>query len=294
MLCIDTMAPTSVLDRPVIPRPWRPPTAVYPDRNEVANRRKESFPPTASGREQVFLINLEGGFFSPGSLVEMIVPLAQAVRTGVHGPTALVVITSDESTIEFLEALASRHDLSFFISNSANQPLSQARPVGALTATDTETLALVRQGGGEVTSSRVAALAGIEPNAAVNRVSSLVRKGYLHRVSRPRSEGDAFVDLLSAAERTSNLSVTTSAAEFAIPEAVRQGVLELAAMQGTRPADVLMRAWSEFLSSQREVLQKDSKEVGRMIREGDTDSLAKYASRHARERAKEAYSRIKR
>jgi hypothetical protein len=295
MLCKETMAQTTVLDRPVIPRPWRPPTAVYPDRHEVAYRRNESFPPTASGHEQVFLINLEGGFFSPGSLMEMILPLAQAIRAGVHGPTALVVVTSDESTVEFLEALGSRHDLSFFISNSANQPFSEARPVGALTATEAETLALVRQGGGEVTSSMVAALAGIEPNAAVNRVSSLARKGYLHRVSRPRSEGDVFVDLLSAAERTSSsLNATTSAAEFTIPEAVRQGVLELAAMQGTQPAEVLMRAWGEFLSRQRELLQKDSKEVGRMIREGDTDGLAKYASRHSRERAKEASARIRR
>lgn len=109
----------------------------------------------------------------------------------VHGRAVFLrELFQDESTVEFLEALASRHNLSFFISNSANQPLSEARPVGALTATEAETLALVRQGGGEVTSSKVAALAGIEPNAAVNRVSSLVRKGYLHRVSRPRSEGD--------------------------------------------------------------------------------------------------------
>ncbi len=297
MLCVETMALTTVLDRPVVPRPWRPPTAVYPDRNEIAHNRNESFPPTASGREQVFLINLEGGFFSPGSLMEMILPLAQAVRNGVYGPTALAVITSDDSTIEFLEALAIRHDLSFFISTSANQPLSEARPVGALTATEAETLALVRQGGGEVTSSRVAILAGIEPNAAANRVSSLVRKGYLHRVNRPRSEGDAFVDLLSAAERTSNFKSsgpTTSEVEFDIPEDVRQGVLEIAAMQGSQPADVLMRAWREFMNRQREFLEKDSKEVGRMIREGDTDNLAKYASRHARERAKEASSRIRR
>src|SRR5579872_686185 len=138
MLCVETMALTTVLDRPVVPRPWRPPTAVYPDRNEIAHNRNESFPPTASGREQVFLINLEGGFFSPGSLMEMILPLAQAVRNGVYGPTALAVITSDDSTIEFLEALAIRHDLSFFISTSANQPLSEARPVGALTATEAE------------------------------------------------------------------------------------------------------------------------------------------------------------
>src|SRR5450631_363403 len=208
MLGMEIMAHTTVLDRPVIPRRWRPPTAVYPDRHEIARFRDESFPPTASGLGQVFLINLDGGFFSPGSLVEMILPVAQSIRAGVYGPTALVVITSDDSTIEFLEALASRHDLSFFISTSANQPLSEARPVGTLTATEAETLALVRRDGGNVTSSRVATLAGIEPNAAVNRVSSLVRKGYLHRDSRPRSEGDAFGDLLSAAERTSSLKAS--------------------------------------------------------------------------------------
>jgi hypothetical protein len=102
---------------------------------------------------------------------------------------------------------------------------------------------------------------------------------------------------LSAAERTSNLKPSgpiTSELEFNIPEDVRQGVLQIAAMQGSQPADVLMRAWREFMNRQREFLEKDSKEVGRMIREGDTNSLAKYASRHARERAKEASSRIRR
>jgi hypothetical protein len=293
------MANTSILDHPVTVRPSRPPTAVYPDRHQAARFRNDNFPPTSSGREQVFLINLEGGFFSPGSLTEMILPLAQAIRSGVHGPTVLLVITSDDSTVEFLEALATRHDLSFFISPSTHQPLSEARPVGALTVTETETLALVRRSGGEVTSSRVAILAGIEPNAAVNRVSGLVRKGYLHRVSRPRSEGDAFVDLLSAAEKTSGSildlpSVPASHGQFSIPEDVREGVLLLAAMQGSEPGDVLLRAWREFLSHHRELLDTDSKEVGRMLREGDTAGLATYANRHARERAKQAAFKAKR
>lgn len=299
MLSVEIMTDTSVLDRPVKFCPWRPPTAVYPDRHQISRSRNESFPPTASGCEQVFSINLEGGFFSPGSLMEMILPLAQGIRTGVYGPTVLLVITSDDSTVEFLEALARRHDVAFFISPSANEPLNEARPVGALTVTETDTLALVRRSGGEVTSSLVAHLAGIEPNAAINRVSGLVRKGYLHRVSRPRSEGDAFVDLLSAVEKTRGSKmgvrgVSTSGEQFSIPEDVREGVLLLAAMQGAEPADVLVRAWREFLSRHHELLDTDSKEVGRMVREGDTAGLATYASRYARERAKIAASRIKR
>ena len=245
------------------------------------------------------MINLEGAFLSPGALVEMIVPLAQAIRNGAYGATALLVVTSDQSTLEFVEALASRHDLSLFISSSPDKPLSDARPVGGLTATELETLSLVRRSGGAVTSSRVADLAGIEPNAAVNRVTGLVRKGYLHRVSRSRTEGDAFVELVSVAETAAAAVPPTSAVQssqwdFTIPEDVRDGVLLLAEMQGAKPADVLARAWGEFLARHRELLDTESKEVGRMVREGDAAGLAAYASRYARERAKRASARTKR
>lgn len=299
MLPLETTVDMNVLDHPVTVRPWRPPTAVYPDRHQIARARDEEFPPTASDREQVFMINLEGAFLSPGALMEMVVPLAQAIRNGVHGPTALLIITSDDSTIEFLESLATRHDLSLFVSRSPDKALSEARPIGALTATEAQTLALIRSSGGALTSSRIANLAGIEPNAAVNRVSSLVRKGYLCRVSRPRSEGDAFVDLVSTAQTTSTAipgpsAVPSSQSEFSIPDDVREGVLLLAEMQGSRPGEVLLRAWREFLSRHRELLDADSKEVGRMVREGDTDALATYASRYAGDRAKHAASRVKR
>lgn len=298
MLRLDTIVDMSVLDHPVEQRRWRPPTAVYPDRHQIARARNEDFPPTASGRERIFMINLEGAFFSTGALVEMIVPLAQAIRNGIYGPTALLVITSDDSTVEFLEALAIRHDLSLFIASSSDKALSEARPIGALTPTEIETLSLVRRSGGAVTSSQVANLAGIEPNAAVNRVSGLVRKGYLHRVSRPRAEGDAFVDLVSAAETTSaavlSPAVSTAHGDFSIPEDVREGVLLLAELQGSKPAEVLLRAWREFLARHRELLDAESKEVGRMVREGDTAGLATYASRYAGERAKQAASRTKR
>jgi DNA-binding MarR family transcriptional regulator len=297
MVFADDTVAMSVFEHPVALKPWRPPTAVYPDRHQVEQSRNEDFPPTASGREQVFKINLEGAFFSPGALVEMIVPLARAVRGGLYGPTSLLVVTSDEGTVVFLEALAAKHELSFFISNSTNQRLSEARPVGMLTPTEIETIALVRQSGGEITSSGMAKLAGIEPNAAVNRVTGLVRKGYLHRVARSRSEGDAFVDLLAAAEKTCDVSypaaVLTSHRDFTLPDEVREGVLLIAEMQGAQPVDVLVRAWHDFLSRHHDLLDLESKEVGRMIREGDKAGLAKYASRFARERAKQAVRRTK-
>lgn len=294
MLMTAIMTGTTATQRPIAYRPSRPPTAVYPDQHQVASFRNKQFPPTESGREQIFMINLEGAFFSPGALIEMIVPLAQSIRSGAYGPTVLLVVTSDSGTIEFLESLAKRHDLPLFVSSSPNEPLRQARPIGPLTTTEEETLALVRSSGGEVTSSRIANLAGIEPNAAVNRVAGLVRKGYVHRVSRPRSEGDTFVDLLSAAEVSwQSQAVPAAHEELKIPEDLRESVVKLAAMQGSKPTEVLARAWREFLARNRELLDSDSKEVGRMVREGDTAGLAEYTSRHASERAKQAASRNK-
>ena len=290
----------SVLEKPVEYRKSRPPTAVYPDRHQMAQYREREFPPTATDWERVFCINLEGGFFSPGALMEMIVPIGQAIRGGVYGSAALVVVSSDDGTVAFLEALAQKHELPIFLSRSADSPLSDARPVGALTTAEMETYGLIRSAGGEVTSSGVADLAGIEVNAAVNRLSALARKGYVHRVARSRREGDAYVDLLSAAEQsvaesiTDTKPVSTSTEEFTIPQDIREAIRTVATVQGSNPGEVLLRAWQEFLDRHRDVLDVDSKEVRRMLKENDQEGLAAYANRHNRERAKQAASRIKR
>jgi len=289
----------SVLEKPVVLRPWRPLTAVYPDRHQVARYRESEFPPTATDRERVFCINLEGAFFSPGALMEMIVPLGQEVRDGLHGSAAVVVITSDDGTAEFLEALAQRHELPIFLSSSPDAPLSNARPLGALTTAEVETYGLIRSAGGEATSSRVADLAGIEVNAAVNRTSALAKKGYVHRVSRPRREGDVFIDLLSAAEQSCVAAAGPAEApstvqEFTIPEDVRESVQRVASSQGSDPAEVLVRAWHEFVGRHREVLNSESKDVRQMLREKDREGLAAYVNRRSRERAKRAAARIKR
>jgi len=158
---------------------------------------------------------------------------------------------------------------------------------------------LIRSAGGEVTSSRVADLAGIEVNAAVNRLSGLAKKGYVHRVARSRREGDAFVDLLSAAEQTGAATsdvkpVPAASEEFSIPDDVREAIRAVATIEGSNPGDILLRAWSEFVDRHRDGLDVDSKEVRRMLKDNDRDGLARYANRHNRERAKQAAARLKR
>jgi hypothetical protein len=291
------LPPMSVLEKPIAIHPWRPLTAVYPDRHRMARYRDEDFPPTATDGQRIFLVNLEGGLFSPGALKEMILPLGQAIRAGSYGSAVLVVVTTDDAIVEFLEALAAKHALPMFLSQSPNAPLSEARPIGALTTVEMQTYGLIRSAGGEVTSSRMADLAGIEGNAAANRLSALDSKGYILRVSRSRREGDVFVDLLSAAEQ--NLAAATdvkvsATEEFSIPEGVREGVELLARIQGSDPGEILLRAWREFVDRHQQVLESESKEVRRMLSENDQEGLAAYANRHNRERAKQAAARIKR
>lgn len=54
------------------------------------------------------------------------------------------------------------------------------------------------------------------------------------------------------------------------------------------------RAWSEFLDRHRDLIDAESTEVRRMLKENDREGLARYANRHNRERAKQAAARLKR
>ena len=167
----------SVLDSlRVAYRPSRPPTAVYPDQHQVERYRQRELQPTASGVEQVVSINLQGGFFSPSALKEMVLPVARAIASGGHGSAVLVVVTDDESTSEYLEGLASRYEVAFYLARSVSAPLSEATPVGPLTTADFEALAAVRRSGGAITSARMAEERGIKVNAALNQLTTLERK----------------------------------------------------------------------------------------------------------------------
>lgn len=277
-------------------RPSRPPT-IFQDRRAVVQYRERDFPATAAKSHRVFLLNLEGGFFTPGALADMVVPVAQSIRSGVLGSTVLVVATSDDSTITFLEAIAERQELAFFIVPAPDADLSAARPVGPLTTTQTDTLNLLRAAGGQITSAGVARLAGIEPNAAANRMSELVRRGVVQRVSRTRREGDVFIDLLVAAQRTIENAVHTShipAAEpFEIPNDIRAAVRALAAAERSQPAEMLARAWAEFIDRHREIIEAEAAEVAGFLQDQDLEGLIGYANRYVRERAEEAAPRPK-
>lgn len=297
---ILTSVPVS--EQSALPSPWfhsRPPTAVYPDRHQVHKYRKDDFPVTAADLPRVFCINLEGTFFGAGALMELILPVAQAIRSGAYGQAALVVETSDEATVEFLEAVAQRHELSFYVRPSVAAPLRHARPVGPLTKTDAQTLDLLVSVGGRITSAALAKAAGIEPNAAANRLGGLSRKHFIYRCAQGGREGDMFVDPRILADEAANPTIqpTTAAAdeyaELVVPDDISDDVRTLAARQGVEPTDVLTQAWQEFALRHRDMLEDDSRLVGNMIRGGDTDALAAYIGGSARARAERAAARLK-
>lgn len=300
----------SVLDSPPLEehpvgyRPSRPPTAVYPDRTQMAEWRQSEFPVTAGASRSVAWINLEGGLFSPGALEEFFLPLTRDIRNGLYGPLVLIVVSSDEATVGYLEGLAQRHDLSFFLVPSTDAPLDQARPAGALSTTEIQTLDLVRNAAGEVTSSHLAGLGGMEVNAAVNRLTRLAGKGYLYRVPRARRDGDVFLDPRVGAERSRSphlmmqgipaASPPAASPELQLPDDIRRSVRALADAEGSEPGEVLVRAWLEFAARHHNQLDAESEGVGRMMLDGDVEGLAAYANEGSRQRAEEAARRANR
>lgn len=282
-------------------RPSRPPTAVYPDRQQAQDYRQHEFQPTSPGFERVFSINLEGGFFSPSTLKEMVLPVAQAIASGAHGAAVLVVVTSDVATGEYLQALAARHAVPFYLANSVQAPLSDAVPVGPLTSSELEALRILRRSGGEITSARMAEISGLEPNAAGNRLSSLAQKGYVHRIPRSRREGDAFVDLLSVVDHISSAGIPSAnepaskqeATSSVLPEGILSAAAAIAEAEGMDVSDVFARAWREYVDRHKARLSSESADVRRMLRENDKAGLAAYASRQAKHRATKAAARLK-
>lgn len=267
-------------------RPWRPPTAVYPDRQEIARSRAADYPATTGPLPRVYLLNLEGGFFAVGALKDLIVPLAQDIGAGKHGDVVLIIATSDDATVDFLEGIATQYGLSFFILASPTAPLSEARPVGRITSAEAEALDILRSAGGSATSGTVADAAGIELNAAVNRLRGVTQKGYAVRVARPRSEGDVFYDLRVAVDR--QLGSPPAERAMQLPGELEASVRRLAAIEGKEPGELLLAAWHEFVEGHRDTLAAEYREVAELMRRGDGDRLASFAARDARERAKRA------
>ena len=146
---------------------------------------------------QVLVLDLDGIAFTPSTLQELIVPLAQRIRGGEHGTVWLVISTTDPGVGDFVRYIAQVHELPLYLSSPPSD-LRQATPVGNLTTTERSTLDTIIELGGQVTASRLAATEGIKPSAATNRLVRLDQEGYLVRQPRGRREGDAYIEPRSA------------------------------------------------------------------------------------------------
>ena len=143
------------------------------------------------------MLDLAGIAFTPSTLQELILPLAQRIRGGEYGPVCLVISTPDPGVGDFIRYMAQAHRLPLYLAHSPFD-LQEATPVGALTRTERSTLSTINVLGGQVTASRLAAAEGIGPSAAANRLVNLDREGYLIRQPRGRREGDLYIEPRSA------------------------------------------------------------------------------------------------
>ena len=146
---------------------------------------------------QVLVLDLAGITFTPSTLQELILPLAQRIRGGEYGVVCLVISTTDAGVRDSIRYMAQAHQLPLYLSHSPFD-LRNGTPVGALTRTEISTLNTINVLGGQVTASSLAAKEGIRPSAAANRLVNLDREGYLVRQPRWRREGDLYVEPRSA------------------------------------------------------------------------------------------------
>ena len=146
---------------------------------------------------QVLVLDLAGVAFTPSTLQELILPLAQRIRGGEYGMVRLVISTPDPGVGDFVRYMAQVHHLALYLSRSPFD-LQEGCPIGVLTKTEENTLNTISVLGGRVTAASLAATEGIKPSAATNRLVNLDREGYLVRQPRGRREGDLYVEPRSA------------------------------------------------------------------------------------------------
>ena len=146
---------------------------------------------------QILVIDLAGIAFTPATLQELILPLAQRIRGGEYGVVRLVISTTDQGVSDVIRYMAQVHHLPLYMSHSPFD-LREGTPVGSLTRTERDTLDTINVLGGQVTASSLAATERIRPSAAANRLVNLDRQGYLVRQPRGRREGDVYVEPRSA------------------------------------------------------------------------------------------------
>lgn len=276
--------------------PLRPTASAFQNQAAAAEFIETNFPPTASPQPRVRLINLEGNHLDVGALVEMILPITQGIRAGTYGNLAFGVIASDEHVSDAITAIAEMQQVPLFISRAVDHAFDDPKPIGSLTLADEDTFQLICQLGGAATSAEIAQAKGIEPAAATNRLTNMVKKGYVFRISRSRREGDLFVapclrNDIQSKNVPAELTVAVKDNEVQLPDEVRDSVLQLARELGKTPEQVLGEAWKAYFRQNHEVLQQELKKVGELIHSGDTEALVEYMLPDLDAMAKEAEQR---
>lgn len=244
--------------------------------------REELVKPSGVEEPTALVLNLEGRFPSTAVLIELVLPLAQAAKSGAYGPLALVVCTRDEAVRVVLRALAQANALPMFLAASPGE-LHDAEPAGPLTATERETLEVLHRLGGRASVSTFAEATSLEPNAATNRLVNVVNKGFTQRVERPGRQGQLFVDPRAARPAQEPLDPTSADAD--VPELVRSDVRALMEMQAREPGPNLANAWQEILAKHREYFSAEHERLADMVKDDDRAGLAETGRRFAKKQA---------
>jgi hypothetical protein len=167
--------------------------AVIDDARAATEEVERELPQTAFGTPLTLVLDLADNDLTTSVLRQLIVPLGQRLRGGVHGNARVVITTRNPYVAELINLLAREYNLPIFIASSPND-VDRAVPAGELTASEMQTLQQLHLLGGRSTAAALAVSAGIAANAANNRLSNLERRGYLLRVRRGRREGDEYLD----------------------------------------------------------------------------------------------------
>jgi hypothetical protein len=244
--------------------------------------REDLVKPSGVEEPTALVLNLEGRFPTTAVLIELVLPLAQAAKSGVHGPLALVVCTRDEAVRVVLRALAQAHAVPIFLAASPGE-LHDAEPAGPLTATERETLEVLHRLGGRASVSTFAEATSLEPNAATNRLVNVVNKGFTQRVERPGRQGQLFVDPRAARPAQEPLDPTSADAD--VPEPVRSDVRALMEMQVREPGPNLANAWQEILAKHREHFAAEHQQLADMVKRDDRAGFAETGRRYAKKQA---------
>lgn len=217
-----------------------PPThGLVLDPGQIAAYRDSLIRPTGVQEPTVLAINLEGRFPLAEVLHELVVPLAQAARSGSLGPVMLVFCTPSAQVRDTLEALAEKHKLPLFIAPSAER-IADAVPIGDLTATERETLEIVRRLGGSVNVAAFAKATGLAAPAATNRLVNVMQKGFMQRADRPRNEGVVYMD---------PRAVRVDATPPQLPAPLAREVEIFAAVTARSSEEMLATAWIEWVAA---------------------------------------------